>query len=365
MHQLSANFELIFPGFKLKTELKIPAEGFTVVFGPSGSGKTTLLRCLSGLERSPNGFLKIGEDVWQDEKNGIFLPVNKRPIGYVFQDSRLFSHLNVDGNLRYGFKRRLQKVDEKFFNQIVEIMGLGLLLERRPIKLSGGERQRVALARALLTNPQLLLMDEPLAALDIKRKYEIIPYFQHLQSELRIPVFYVTHSLNEVLQLVDNILLMEQGKVISAGPIAQAFSHPKIGEQIESSLVGSILDTTVHQHDDHFRLTVLDFKNQTLYIPRKEALIGSRLRIYIRAEDVTLAIAPVQDQTSVLNVLKARILDTHRYPKDDCKVKVRLDIGCPLLAIITRKSLNHLNLKNGQSIYAHIKAIRMTNELDW
>jgi len=364
MSQLSAKFKLAFAGFMLNAELEVPVQGFTVLFGPSGSGKTTFLRCLSGLERAPKGFLKIGEDIWQDEKCKIFLPVSERPIGYVFQDTRLFPHLSVEGNLHYGFKRRVPEKGEALFNQIVEIMGLGSLLNRRPNKLSGGEKQRVALARAILTRPRLLLMDEPLAALDAKRKREILPYFQRLQSELRIPVFYVTHSLNEVLQLVDTMLLMDQGKIIAAGPVASVFSHPEIGVHVGHSLVGSVLDTIVNRQDIDFQLTVLKFKDQTLYVPRRDVTIGSRLRIHIRAEDVALAVKPIQDQTSVLNVLAARVLDTSPSPEDDCKVEVRLDIGCPLLATITRKSLAHLNLQPGQNVYAHIKAIRMAHELD-
>ena len=364
MNQLSAKFKLAFAEFTLNAEFEVPVQGFTALFGPSGSGKTTLLRCLSGLERAPKGFLKIGGDIWQDEKWGIFLPVSERPIGYVFQDTRLFPHVSVEGNLRYGFKRRTPKNGEYLFSQIVEIMGLGLLLNRRPNKLSGGEKQRVALARALLTRPRLLLLDEPFAALDAKRKHEILPYFQRLQSELRIPTFYVTHSLNEVLQLVDNVLLIDQGKIIEAGPLAEVFSHPDTGIHAEHSLAGSILDTFVDRQDIDFQLTVLKFKDQILYVPRRDAAIGSRLRVHIRAEDVALAIAPIQDKTSVLNVLAGRILAISPSLEDNCKVQVKLDIGCPLLATITQKSLFHLNLKPGQSIYAHIKAIRMAQELD-
>jgi len=364
MKKLFAKFNLPFPGFMLNTELEVPVEGFTVLFGPSGSGKTTFLRCLSGLERAPHGFLKIDDDIWQDEDRGIFLPVNERPIGYVFQDTRLFPHLSVEGNLHYGFNRRVPEKKEVLFNQIVKIMDLGLFLDRRPNKLSGGEKQRVALARALLTRPGLLLMDEPLAALDTKRKREIIPYFQRLQSELRIPIFYVTHSLEEVLQLVDTMLLMEQGKIIAAGPLVEVFSRPEIGAHLGHSLAGSILDTIVDRQDNDFKLTVLKFKNQTLYVPRRDVPIGSRLRVHIRAEDVSLAISPIQDQTSVLNVLAARVLGTSPSLEDECKVEVRLDIGCFLLAAITRKSLEHLNLQPGQNVYAHIKAIRMAHELD-
>ena len=364
MNLLSAKFKLAFTEFVLNAEIKVPVQGFTVLFGPSGCGKTTFLRCLAGLERAPTGFLKIGENIWQDEEHGVFLPVSDRKIGYVFQDTRLFKHLSVDANLRYGLRRRITEKGETLFNQVIKVMELESLLDRNPNKLSGGEKQRVALARALLTRPRLLLMDEPLAALDIKYKREILPYFQRLQSELNIPIFYVTHSLNEVLQLVDTMLLMKQGRIISAGPVAKVFSHPEIEIQVGNPLVGSILDTIVDKQDNEFQLTVLKFNDQTLYIPQRDVAIGNRLRIHIRAEDVSLAIAPIQNQTSVLNVLAGQVLETSPSLDDDCKVKVRLDIGCPLLAMITRKSLAHLNLKPGQRIFAHIKAIRIADELD-
>ena len=363
MNQLSAKFKLGFDEFTLDTALEVPVYGFTVLFGPSGSGKTTFLRCMSGLERAPGGFLQIGNEVWQDEKQGIFIPVSKRQIGYVFQEGRLFPHLRVEGNLRYGFKHRNPQNGEALFNQVVEIMGLSSLLNRRHNNLSGGEKQRVALARALLTRPRLLLMDEPLAALDAKRKAEILPYFQRMQCELHIPIFYVTHSLNEVLQLVDTMLLIDQGKIVASGPVEDVFSHPDLGIHLGHTLVGSILDTTVVRQDEEFQLTVLKFKNQTLYVPRRDVAPGNRLRVHIRAEDVAVAVAPIQNQTSVLNVLSARVVETRPSADDNCKIDVRLDIGCPLLATITRKSLSHLNLQPGQNVYAHIKAIRMAHEL--
>ena len=363
MNQLSAKFKVSFDECTLDAELEVPVHGFTVLFGPSGSGKTTFLRCMSGLERAPGGFLQVGNEIWQDEKRGIFIPVSERRIGYVFQEGRLFPHLKVEGNLRYGFNRT-PKNGEALFNQVVNIMGLASLLNRRHNNLSGGEKQRVALARALLTRPRLLLMDEPLAALDAKRKIEILPYFQRMQSELHIPVFYVTHSLNEVLQLVDTMLLMNQGKIVASGPIENVFLHPDLGIHLGHTLVGSVLDTTVVRQDEEFQLTVLKFKNQTLYVPRRDVAPESRLRVHIHAEDVTLAVAPIQSQTSVLNVLPARVVETRARADDNCKIDVKLDIGCPLLATITRKSLSHLNLQVGQNVYAHIKAIRMAYEFD-
>jgi len=364
MNLLSAKFEQSFGKFILNVDVKIPIHGFTVLFGPSGCGKTSFLRCISGLERAPGGFLQINDEIWQDEKKGIFVPTNERKIGYVFQEMRLFPHLNIEGNLLYGLKRNAIQNDDALFSQVVEILGLISLLSRHPGSLSGGEKQRVALARALLTDPRLLLMDEPLAALDTKHKQEILPYFQRMQSELNIPIFYVSHSLNEVLQLVDTMLLMDRGKIITKGKVEDVFSHPNFVKCLGQALVGTVLETTVVRQDEEFQLTILKFKEHVLYVPRRDVKPGNRLRIHIRAEDVILAVEPIKDQTSVLNVLPAKIVEVLPSVENECKMDVKLDMGSPLLASITRKSLHQLNLKSGQNIHAHIKAIRMAHEFD-
>ncbi len=364
MSRLIARFKLDFPNFQLDASLEVPVEGFTVLFGPSGCGKTTLLRCLSGLERCPDGFLQIGDTVWQDESRGIFLPVPKRPVGYVFQEARLFNHLSVDGNLNYALKRSSGKNASSRFDQVVNILDLGPLLKNRAHQLSGGEKQRVAVARALLTEPGLLLMDEPLAALDAKRKQEILPYFQRVQEELGIPVFYVTHSISEVLQLVDTLVLMEQGRVTQTGPLDEVFSHVESMPGSSALPIGGILETQVIRQDEDYHLTVLQFKEQTLYVPRQNVKQGSRLRVNIHAGDVALAVSPVQHQTSVLNVLPAVIKKVVQNEEDPYMAKVLLDVGAPLWATITRKSLANLKLKEGQKVFAHIKAIRMVHDLD-
>jgi len=364
MSLLSAKFKVSFPDFNLNVDLNIQVKGFNVIFGPSGCGKTTLLRCLSGLERSPEGFLKIGDEIWQDEANGIFLPVSQRPIGYVFQEARLFSHLNVESNLKYGYKRNPNSNVSDHFKQVMKIMDVEPLLKRRPNQLSGGEKQRVAIARALLTSPKLLLMDEPLAALDLKRKQEILPYFQLVQAELNIPVFYVTHSLNEVLQLVDTMVLIDRGTIKSIGPVEEVFSSIDLKHRVGNSLVGGVLETTVVRQDEAYQLTVLEFKGQTLYIPKQEVPVGDNLRVHIHAGDVALAVSDTRDQTSVLNVLSGKVLEIDAGKKDDYMTHVKLDVGYPLLATITRKSLDTLKLQPGQIVYAHIKAIRMAHEFD-
>ena len=364
MNLLSAKFIVSYPEFILNVDLNIPAKGFNVLFGHSGCGKTTLLRCLSGLERSSKGFLKVGNEIWQDEANGIFLPASKRPIGYVFQDARLFSHLSVEDNLKYGYKRSCKPKNSTIFKQVINIMGLAPLLKQNPGQLSGGEKQRVAIGRSLLTSPQLLLMDEPLASLDTKRKQEIIPYFRRLQTELNIPIFYVTHSLNEVLQLVDTMIVLDKGKLKNVGTMEEIFSNLDLKNRIEPSLLGGVLDATVISQDENYQLTVLEYKGQTIYVPKQKTLVGNKLRIHIHAEDVALSISDAQGKTSVLNILSAKILEVNSASNKNYMTHVKLDIGCPLLATITRKSLKTLNLRPGQTVYAHIKAIRMAHDFE-
>ncbi|MDR2112083.1 MAG: molybdenum ABC transporter ATP-binding protein, partial [Candidatus Accumulibacter sp.] len=209
---MEARFQLGYPNFTLEVDLRLPEKGVTAVFGPSGSGKTTLLRCVAGLERAPRGFLSVAGEVWQDEDKKRFWPTHKRPLGIVFQEASLFPHLSVRRNLEYGMKR-VGNAGSEEFDTMLALLGIRALLERDPGGLSGGERQRVAIARALLTRPRLLLMDEPLAALDLKRKLEILPYLEKLHDELSIPVLYVSHALDEVARLADYLVLIDAGRV--------------------------------------------------------------------------------------------------------------------------------------------------------
>ncbi len=225
MSELTICFDVTFPTFHLQVKASLPAEGIAVVFGPSGCGKTTLLRCLAGLERSPTGFLSLGEQVWQDESNDFFLPLSQRPVGYVFQEPRLFPHLNVRSNLLYGWNRTPASERRISLDQVVAILGLDSLLERRPTHLSGGEQQRVVIGRALLTSPRLLLMDEPLSSLDVQRKREIMIFIQRLDKEFRIPIIYVSHALHEVVQLAKTLILLKEGHLAAVGPLGEVFSQ--------------------------------------------------------------------------------------------------------------------------------------------
>ena len=353
---LKAAFKVDYPDFNLDVDLQLPASGITVVFGPSGSGKTTFLRCLAGLEKS--GKMEMAGQVWQDEN--IFIPLNRRAIGMVFQESRLFPHLKVRENLLYGYKRTPVDSRRLHLDEIVRVLSLENLLERKIDKLSGGEKQRVALGRALLASPKLLLMDEPLAALDTQRKNEIIPFIRKVEKELSIPIIYVTHSMSEVLQLVDTMVILKDGKVVNWGPVEKVFSDINLRNAIDDEHLGAVLDTTVIEHDTEFGITRLDLKGQELSVPLQDISPGQGLRVHIHSKDVSLATQPPEGLTSVLNILKSKVKRIGE--KAGYSVDIELDAGQPLLATITRKSLSNLNLKPGQPIYASIKAIRMVHE---
>ncbi len=362
MNNLSANFDVSFPGFHLEARLNIPESGVTVLFGPSGSGKTTLLRCLAGLERSSAGFMQVGETIWQDESRDLFVPVHERSIGVVFQEPRLFPHLSVRSNLLYGFKRIPVQERRIVLDDVVEVLNIGHLLDRRPRFLSGGEGQRVAIGRALLTSPRLLLMDEPLASLDSERKREIVPYIRRLQTTWGIPIIYVSHSLEEILQLVDTMVLLKEGKIVAQGPAKKVFSDLDLRGLITSEILGAIFDARVIAHEPEFGLTRVQFMEYQLHVPRQAAEVGQSIRLHIHSNDVSVVASPSDIRTSVLNVLEATVMEIGLIDPTGYSVDVKLDVGQALLATITRKSLANLGLEPGQKVYAHIKAIKMVHE---
>jgi len=361
MSHLRARFDLPLSTFHLNVDLDMPISGITAIFGPSGSGKTTLLRCLAGLERASNGFMQFGEDVWQDERRGQCLPLYERPIGYVFQEPRLFPHYNVRANLLYGYKRIPVEARRIGIEQVIEMLGIGHLLERRIHKLSGGEQQRVAIGRALLTSPKLLLLDEPLASLDLLRKQELLPFIRQLHEQLRIPVLYVSHALTEILQLADRVVLLHEGRVQGVGPLNDVLTHRQFRGRFGAHRIGAVLDAQVTHHDPHYGLTQLAFNGQSLFVPLQPVAIGQAMRIHILSSDVTLVTGPTHTPTSVLNVLEATIVDVREVSQSS--VDVFLDIGAPLVASITRKSLMTLGLKPGQRVFAHIKTVALNEEL--
>lgn len=354
--QILARFSLAYPGFALDVDLALPGQGVTALFGVSGSGKTTLLRCVAGLERAA-GRLEVNGNLWQDDQRRLFLPTHARPLGYVFQDANLFPHLNVRRNLEFGLRRVASAQRRVAWDTALDLLGIGHLLERHPERLSGGERQRVGIARALLTSPSLLLMDEPLAALDQARKQEILPYLERLHGELAIPVLYVSHQPDEVARLADHLVLLDQGRVRAAGPLTELLSRPDLPMASREG-AGVVIHARVGAHDDTWDLMRLDFTGGPIHLARRPLPLGRQVRLQIHARDVSLAMA-ADNTSSITNRLAASVVDL--FPGEHpAHVLVRLDLaGTPLLARITRKSAAQLAIAPGSQVWAQIKAVAL------
>ncbi|MCX7179678.1 MAG: molybdenum ABC transporter ATP-binding protein, partial [Proteobacteria bacterium] len=284
---IAARFTHAYPGFVLDVDLSLPERGVTALFGPSGAGKTTLLRIIAGLERTADGHLQVNGETWQSGAD--FLPPHRRSLGYVFQEASLFPHLSVRGNLEYGMRRIAGSARKVAADRTIELLGLGSLLQRRPDRLSGGERQRVAIARALLTSPHLLLMDEPLAALDLPRKLEILPYLERLFKELDIPVIYVSHSPDEVARLADYLVVMDGGRAVAAGPLADTLARLdlpiRLGEE-----AGVVLAGVVAEHDRQWHLARITAIEGDFWVRDAEHPLGHAVRMRILARDVSIAL---------------------------------------------------------------------------
>ncbi len=346
--------DLTRPGFRLNVQLDIQARGITAVFGRSGSGKTTLLRCLAGLESNATGLIAVNDKVWQESSKGIFVPVHQRAVGMVFQQPCLFQHMPVRANLNYGLARTPSSQRRISWDQVIAILGIGDLLERYPQHLSLGEQQRVSIGRAVLSNPCLLLMDEPLASLDTQRKDEILPFIKRLNREMNIPVVYVSHSVQEIVQLADTLVLVHDGQATITGPIHEIFSRLGLHEYL-GELTGAVIEARVTAHEPEFDLTCLEFHGRRLYVPHHALNIGDAVRVHVLSRNVSLSLAPPQVPTSVLNIIEARVIEIGGVVPGQAAVEVKLDAGCPILATITRKSLHALALSPGQRVYASIK----------
>ena len=337
--------------FTLDANFSIPDRGITVVFGPSGSGKTTLLRAISGLEKSDDGFLKIGDSVWQ--KGEDFLATHKRQIGYVFQDAALFDHLDVKGNLNFVIKRAIG-LKEDFIESIHNLLEIKTLLNRKTIQLSGGERQRVAIARASLTNPKILLLDEPLSALDLKRKNEILPYLDSIHNDLEIPILYVTHSQDEMSRLADHLLLIEDGNIVGSGPVNDMLTRFDMPLSHGGDAV-SIIEAEVLKRDSEFNLMHLDFLGGQFIVPDNSFPVQTKVRIRVVARDVSLTKSKQVD-TSILNIFPAMVQEI--VNEGEAQVMVRLQIKeTILLACITRKSSYKLRLEKGSEVFVQVKSV--------
>ena len=354
---IHAQLRMSHPGFQLDVELTLPGRGISALFGPSGSGKTSCLRSLAGLEHKTAGRVEVNGECWQDSASGRFVPPHRRPIGYVFQDANLFAHLSVKGNLEYGMKRVAQGRRRVVWAQAIELLGIGHLLERSPDRLSGGERQRAAIARALLTSPELLLLDEPLAALDFKRKQEILPYLERLHGELDIPVIYVSHAADEVARLADYLVLLDEGRVVAQGLLQETLARLDLPTAFGED-AGVVIDSVIAGHDPSYHLTRLAFPGGEVLVARRDEAIGRPLRFRVHARDVSLALEKAEG-TSISNLLPACVeqvvaADTPAH------VLVRLNAqGTPLLARITRRSADQLAVQPGTALWAQIKAVAL------
>ncbi|SEQ22072.1 molybdate transport system ATP-binding protein [Amphritea atlantica] len=348
---IHARFKLNYAGFALDVDLNLPSQGVTALFGPSGSGKSTLLRCIAGLERAA-GSLTVKGEVWQDEKH--FLPTHQRPIGYVFQEANLFPHLSVQANLNYGFKRQPHRHDGFSLDEIVDLLGIAHLLDRKPERLSGGEKQRVAIARALAVNPRLLLMDEPLAALDLARKREILPFLEKLHEALEMPVIYVTHAPNEVARLADHLVVLNQGQLQSAGPLNETFSHVELPQQA-SDAGSAIIEAQITELQPQWHLALASFEGGELWIRDLSFNVGQKVRFQVMARDVSLALT-ADHSSSIANVLPA-VVDQISDGDHPGIAMVRLKIGRNyILSRLTQRSLHSLGLNVGDSVWAQIKS---------
>ncbi|HTW36501.1 MAG TPA: molybdenum ABC transporter ATP-binding protein [Rhizomicrobium sp.] len=343
-----------FDAFVLDAAFTIERPGITALFGPSGAGKSTVASAIAGLFRPAEGRIVIGDRVVFDSAARVALPPRLRRIGYVFQDARLFPHMSVANNLRFGWRRAPEQAGEDEFARIVELLGLEELLARKPAKLSGGEKSRVALGRALLSSPSLLILDEPLAALDAARKAEILPWFERLRDDAALPMIYVTHALDEVARLADAIVLLRKGKVVAQGAAFDLLPDLEFAGLAGTTPLGAVFAARVATHRDD-GLTELAFEGGTLFVPRLDAQRGAKLRVRLRAEDVMLA-RVIPGAISANNVLPTTVAGVR--VADESHADVQLACGATkIVARITRASFARLEIKPGMAMFAIVKSV--------
>ncbi len=358
---ITATLRLAREGFSLDVDLALPARGVSALFGPSGCGKTTVLRALAGLERAA-GRIALDDDVWQDDAQRVFVPTHRRALGYVIQESALFPHLDVRRNLDYGRRRIAASQQLVQLDQVVELLGIGALMARSPDTLSGGERQRVAIARALATSPRLLLLDEPLAALDAARKAEVLPYLDRLHEELAIPIVYVSHAIEEVARLAHHLVLMDAGRVVAAGSLADVMARLDL-PTARGEGAGVVLDAVVAEHDVPWRLARMEVGQPgavdfSVWARDQGLPIGHAVRVRLLARDVSIARAP-QTGTSIGNQLRGTVeqIADDEHPS---LALVRVRVGAsPVVARLTRRSAHALELRPGMPVWAQVKTVAL------
>ncbi|MGY5957799.1 molybdenum ABC transporter ATP-binding protein ModC [Kosakonia sp. BK9b] len=350
---LELNFTQTLGTHTLRVAETLPASGITAIFGVSGAGKTSLINAIGGLTHPQQGRIALNNRVLFDTNSKICLPPEKRRVGYVFQDARLFPHYKVLGNLRYGMAKSMSGQ----FDKLVALLGIESLLDRLPGGLSGGEKQRVAIGRALLTAPELMLLDEPLASLDIPRKRELLPYLQRLAREINIPMLYVSHSLEEILHLADKVMVLEAGEVKAFGNLEDIWGSSVMNPWLPQEQQSSILKVSVLEHHPHYAMTALALGDQHLWVSKVDRPLQTPLRIRIHATDVSLVLQP-PGSTSIRNLLRAKVAECFDI---DGQVEVQLDVaGRTLWARISPWARDELSIKPGQWLYAQIKSVSIT-----
>ena len=354
---IAIRFSLSRADFDLEVDLQLPGRGITVLHGPSGSGKTSVLRCVAGLERPLNGHVRIGGQVWQDDRRGIFLPTWRRALGYVFQEASLFDHLDVRANLHFGLRRDTDPLARRSLAEAIELLGIGHLLDRAPQALSGGERQRVAIARALAARPRVLLLDEPLAAIDHSRRQEILPWLERLRDELQMPMIHVTHSADEVARLATHLVVLEAGRVRASGAVAGVLSSLDtpvvVGEDTAALLEGQLCE-----RDTGWNLARVVFAGGSLWVADSGLDLGRRVRLRVLARDVSITTAePVHTsiQNHVRGLIDSMVGDVH-----PSQVLVRILCGeSVILARVTRRAIASLGLARGSAVWAQVKSVAL------
>ena len=354
---LELDFSQTLGDLQMEVNTQLPTESITAVFGLSGAGKTSLINVIGGLTKPNKGRVVLNGRTLVDIQKRICLPPEKRHIGYVFQDARLFPHYRVKSNLRYGMSPKM--VDR--FDDIVGLLGIEKLLNRFPITLSGGEKQRVAIGRALLTAPEILLMDEPLASLDLPRKRELLPYLERLSQDVKIPILYVSHSLDEILRLADKVIVMAEGKVKAFGPLEDVWASSALRPWLQQETLSSVLSVILHSQHPDYNMTAVLVGGQKLWIPKVDRQQGSELRLRIDASDVSLVLERPQ-VSSIRNILSAEVVE---WEEDGEQVDVKLDLGDAhyLWARITRWARDELSIRKGRKVFAQVKAVSLSRQL--
>ena len=343
-------------GFKLRAQLEAPTPGVVALFGRSGCGKTTVINIISGLLQPDEGRVELDGVVLTDTREHIRIPVERRRIGYVFQDPRLFPHLGVLANLRYGLRRSPPQGRAIGLDEVLSLLGLEPLLGRRPYQLSGGERQRVALGRALLSQPRLLLLDEPLAGLDAARRDEVLPYLENLRDSLAIPMVFVSHQLEEVLRLATHVALMEAGEIVASGTLSDISLRPELRAVVGSEAVGAVLDGRVTRVDAAGGMADVLLGGGVLHVSLQEARVGARIRVQLMARDIILATESPRG-LSVRNAIQGVITEFADDVGNTVLVKVDIGSGAAVLARVTRRAMQDLGLRPGLGVWVLVKAV--------